>query len=143
MSRILAIDYGQKRVGVAVTDPLQLIANGLETVRAHDLIDFLRKYFESEDVELVVIGYPKQMNNTDSESVRFVKAFISNFEKHFPGRKYYLIDERFTSKMAFQSMIDGGLKKKKRQDKALIDKVSATIILQSYMEMKDKTINFK
>ena len=142
MSRILAIDYGQKRVGIAVTDPTQLIANGLDTIRAHDLIDFLKKYFKNEEVELVVIGYPKQMNNTASESVRYVNAFISNFEKHFPDRKYFLIDERFTSKMAFQAMIDGGLKKKKRQDKALIDKVSATIILQSYMEMKDNSKNF-
>ncbi len=143
MGRILSIDYGQKRVGIAVTDPGQIIANGLETIRAHDTIEFLKKYFEAEDVELVVIGYPKQMNNTPSESVRYVDAFVSAFVKHFPDKKYYLMDERFTSKMAFQAMIDGGLKKKKRQDKALIDKISATILLQSYLEMKDKNLNFK
>ncbi len=143
MSRILAIDYGQKRVGLAVTDPEQIIANGLETVRAHDIIEFLGEYFENEEVELVVIGYPKQMNNTPSESVRYVNAFISFFEKKFPDKKYFLMDERFTSKMAFQAMIDGGLGKKRRQDKALIDKVSATILLQSYLEMKDKNLNFK
>lgn len=143
MSRILAIDYGQKRVGIAVTDPEQIIANGLDTVRAHDIIDYLKIYFEKEEVELVVIGYPKQMNNTASESVRYVNAFIANFEKQFPDKKYYLLDERFTSKMAFKAMIEGGLGKKKRQDKALIDKVSATILLQSYLEIKDKNINFK
>jgi putative Holliday junction resolvase len=143
MSRILAIDYGQKRVGIAVTDPEQIIANGLDTVRAQDIINYLKQYFEKEEVELIVIGYPKQMNNTPSESVRYVNAFISTFEKQFPDKKYYLLDERFTSKMAFQTMIDGGLGKKKRQDKALIDKVSATILLQSYLEMKDKNINFK
>ena len=138
MGRILAIDYGQKRVGVAVTDPGQLIANGLETVRAHDIINYLKEYFKNEEVELVVIGYPKQMNNTPSESVRFVDAFIAKFVKVFPGMKFYLMDERFTSKMAFQAMIDGGLKKKQRQDKAMIDKVSATILLQSYLEMKER-----
>ena len=143
MSRILAIDYGQKRVGVAVTDSAQIIANGLDTVRTHDIINFLKQYFEKEEVELVVIGYPKQMNNTASESVRYVNGFITNFVKNFPDKKYFLMDERFTSKMAFQAMIDGGLGKKKRQDKALIDKVSATILLQSYLEMKDKNLNFK
>lgn len=138
MGRILAIDYGQKRVGLAVTDPDQLIANGLETIRAHDTMDFLKDYFEREEVELIVVGYPKQMNNTASESAQFVDAFIAGFKKVFPEKKYCLMDERFTSKMAFQAMIDGGLKKKKRQDKGLIDKVSATIILQSYLEMRKR-----
>jgi putative Holliday junction resolvase len=138
MGRILSVDYGRKRVGIAVTDPGQIIANGLETVKAHETIAFLKNYFEAEDVDLVVIGYPKQMNNMASESVRYVNAFIANFKKEFPCKNYYLMDERFTSKMAFQAMIDGGLKKKKRQDKALIDKVSATILLQSYLEMKKK-----
>ena len=138
MSRILSIDYGQKRVGIAVTDPGQHIANGLETVKACDIIDFLKTYFSKEDVELVVIGYPKQMNNTASESVQYIDAFIADFKKYFPAMKYLLIDERFTSKMAFQAMIDGGLKRKQRQNKALIDKVSATILLQSYLEMNNK-----
>lgn len=143
MGRILAIDYGKKRVGIAVTDPAQLIANGLDTIRAQDTIDFLKKYFEKEEVELVVIGYPKQMNNMPSEAVRFVNDFIAKFEKSFPDREYRLLDERFTSKMAFQAMIDGGVKKKKRQDKSLIDKVSATLILQSWMEMRNNISNSK
>ncbi|MBN1950225.1 MAG: Holliday junction resolvase RuvX [Bacteroidales bacterium] len=142
MSRILAIDYGRKRSGVAVTDPMQLIANSLDTIESYKLIDFLKAYFEKEDVEMVVIGYPKQMNNMPSEAVRYINEFISKFVKVFPGRKYDLMDERFTSRMAFQSMIDGGVKKKKRQDKALIDKISATIILQSYMEMKNNLSNY-
>ncbi len=136
MGRILAIDYGKKRTGLAVTDPLQLIANGLDTVASADLIPYLQDYFNHENVELVVIGYPKQMNNTASEAVIFVNDFIKNFETKFPDMKYYLMDERFTSKMAFQTMIDAGVKKQQRRDKGLIDKVSATIILQSYMELK-------
>jgi putative Holliday junction resolvase len=126
-----------------VTDPLQIIANGLDTVPSHTLINYLKEYFSSETVELVVIGFPRQMNNEPSEAVRYIKEFIHKFEKSFPDKDYYLMDERFTSKMAFQSMIDGGLKKKKRQDKGLIDKVSATIILQSYMEMKNNLSNLK
>jgi putative Holliday junction resolvase len=136
MGRIMAIDYGRKRTGIAVTDILQLIANGLDTVPSHEIINFLEKYFDKEDVELVVVGYPKQMNNTDSESVIYVKEFIKRFEKKFPQKKYLFADERFTSKMAFQAMIDGGLKKMQRQDKAMIDKVSASLILQSYLEMR-------
>ncbi|MBA7579566.1 putative pre-16S rRNA nuclease [subsurface metagenome] len=143
MGRILSIDYGRKRVGLAVTDPNQMIANGLDTVGAHETIEYLKNYFSREVVDLVVIGYPKQMNNTPSEAVPYVNDFISHFKKHFPGMNYYLMDERFTSKMAAQAMIDGGLKKKKRQDKALLNKVSATILLQSYLEMKDKNSNFK
>ncbi|MGD2034972.1 MAG: Holliday junction resolvase RuvX [Bacteroidales bacterium] len=143
MGRIISIDYGQKRVGIAVTDETQLIANGLDTVRAADVIGYLKDYFSREKVELVVVGYPKQMNNTASESVRYVNAFIAEFEKEFPDMEYYLMDERFTSKMAFQAMIDGGLKKQKRQDKALIDKISATILLQSYLEMKEKKLNLR
>jgi putative holliday junction resolvase len=142
MGRILAIDYGQKRTGLAVTDPLQIIANGLETVPSHTLINFLKEYFNREDVELVVVGYPRQMNNTTSEAVTFVDAFLKQFRKHFPDKKYDLMDERFTSKMAMQAMIDGGVKKQQRRDKALIDKVSATIILQSYLEMKTNRTNF-
>lgn len=141
MSRILAIDYGQKRTGLAVTDPLQLIANGLDTVNSNDIIDYLKDYFCKEDIEQVVIGYPKQMNNTPSEAVRYVNDFIKKFKKNFPGRNYVLMDERFTSKMALQTMIDGGIKKHQRRDKALVDKISAVIILQSYMELKANSQN--
>jgi putative holliday junction resolvase len=136
MGRIMAIDYGLKRVGLAVTDPLQIIANGLDTIPAREIIPFLKEYFSRELVDVVVIGYPKQMNNTRSSAVPQIDGFIRSFSKNFPDVKYVLMDERFTSKMAFQTMIDGGLKKKQRQNKALIDKISATIILQSYMEMK-------
>jgi putative Holliday junction resolvase len=136
LARILAIDYGRKRVGIAVTDPMQIIANGLDTVATKDLIDYLVKYTQQEEVELFVVGYPKQMNNEDSESVKYLKPFLGLLKNKFPNIPIELVDERFTSKMAFQSMIDGGLKKKQRQDKAMIDKVSATIILQSYMEKK-------
>lgn len=140
MGRILAIDYGRKRTGIAVTDPMQMIANGLETVPSHTIIDFLKSYFLKEKVDEVVVGYPKQMNNKPSESVTFVNEFIKKFKKAFPDRELHLADERFTSKLAFQAMIDGGLKKEQRKDKALIDKVSATIILQSYMEMKQNKL---
>jgi putative holliday junction resolvase len=142
MERLMAIDYGSKRTGLAVSDPAQLIANGLDTVKSSQLISYLKSYFAREAVGLVVIGYPKQMNNLPSDAVRYIDDFIIKFEKSFPGKKYYLMDERFTSKMALQAMIDGGLKKKQRQNKALVDKISATIILQSYMEMKDNSKNF-
>ncbi len=139
MGRVISIDYGQKRVGVAVTDPLKMFATGLKTVAAKDIFDFLKEYIQKEDVECIVVGYPKQLNNQPSESIRFVNPFIKKLVKTYPNIKVELIDERFTSKMAFQAMIDGGVKKKKRQDKALIDTVSATIILQSYLEQQ----NFK
>lgn len=141
MSRILAIDCGQKRIGLAVTDPLQLIANGLDTVGAGEIINYLEDYFSKEEVELVVIGYPKQMNNLPSEAVRYVDNFIRKFVKHFPEKRYTLMDERFTSKMAFQAMIEGGLKKQQRKNKSLIDKISASLILQSYLEMKTSQKN--
>jgi putative holliday junction resolvase len=140
MGRILAVDYGRKRTGIAVSDPLQMIANGLETVPSHTIIDFLKNYFQREKVDEVVVGNPKQLNNQPSESVTFVNDFIKKFKKAFPDRELHLIDERFTSKMAFQTMIDGGLKKEQRKDKALVDKISATIILQSYMEMKQNKL---
>jgi putative Holliday junction resolvase len=143
MGRIMAIDYGSKRTGIAVTDTLQLIANGIETVSSSQVIEFLKDYFGKETVELVVIGYPKQMNNTASEAVKFVNEFIRKFEKNFPEKIFFLMDERFTSKIAFQAMIDGGLRKKQRQDKAMIDKVSATILLQSYLDMRTNFSNFK
>lgn len=137
----MALDYGRKRVGIAVTDPMQLIANGLETVGTHSLLDFLHKYFSEEEVDTVVIGYPRKLNNEPSESVGFVNDFLKKFKQSFPDKSYYLMDERFTSKMASQAMIDGGLKKKQRQNKALVDKISATIILQSYLQMSDNSIN--
>lgn len=132
----MAIDYGSKRVGIAVTDPYQLIANGLTTVHSKDLIDFLKKYIEKEEVECIVVGEPKRMNNEPSDSARFIEPFVIHLKRTFPTIKVERVDERFTSKMAFQTMIDSGLKKKARQNKALVDEISATIILQSYMERK-------
>ena len=136
MSRILAIDYGKKRIGLAVSDPMQLIANRLTTIPSHTIWEFLSDYFMKENVETVVVGYPRQMNNEASDAVRYINPFLKKFQIKYPGVKLELQDERFTSKMAFQTMIDGGLKKQKRQDKSIIDGVSATIILQGYLELK-------
>lgn len=136
MGRILAIDYGKKRVGLAVTDPMQLIASKLTTVRSHDIFDFLKDYFQKEEVEKVIIGYPLQMNNEPSEAVLYINPFLKRFQKLYPDMPIEQVDERFTSKMAFQTMIDAGLKKKDRQNKGTIDAVSATILLQSYMEQQ-------
>ena len=139
MARIMAIDYGTKRCGIAVTDPLQLISSGLNTIHSKDLIVFLKQYFSKEAVECVVVGEPKQMNNEPSQSAEHVNIFLIKFKKEFPDMKLERMDERFTSKMAFQTMIDGGLKKQQRRNKALVDEISATLILQSYMEaMKNK-----
>lgn len=134
MGRILAIDYGTKRVGIAATDPMQIIASGLETVHPNELLDFLKKYMETETVECIVIGDPKRLNNEPAQAAKGADQLTDRLKKAFPNVRFDRMDERFTSKMAFGAMIDGGLKMKKRQDKALIDKVSATIILQSYME---------
>ena len=136
MARILAIDFGKKRVGLAVTDPLQLIASKLTTVASHQIFDFLKEYFQKEQVEKVIIGYPLQMNNEASEAVLYINPFLKRFQKLYPNMPIEQVDERFTSRMAFQTMIDAGLKKKDRQNKATIDAVSATIILQSYLEQK-------
>ena len=136
MSRILAIDYGKKRTGIAVTDVLQIIANGLTTVPTTELMDFIRKYVEKEPVERIIVGHPKQMNNEDSENMKRIVPFVNQLKKTFPQVPVELYDERFTSVLAHQAMIDGGLKKKARQNKALVDEISATIILQSYMESK-------
>jgi putative holliday junction resolvase len=136
MGRILAIDYGRKRVGLAVTDPLQIIANKLTTVNSHDIFDFLTDYFSKEKVDCVVVGYPRTLKDEPSESIRYINPFLRQFEKRFPSVKLELVDERFTSKLAFQTMIDAGLGKKQRQNKELIDAVSATIILQFYLEQK-------
>jgi len=134
MGRFLAIDYGQKRVGIAVTDVLKMIASPLTTVRNCDLFDFLKTYLQKEPVDCFVVGYPKQLNNQPSESARFVDPFLKQLKKHYPDMLIELIDERFTSKIAFQTMIYGGVKKSDRKNKATIDTVSATIILQSYLE---------
>ncbi|MBR4923682.1 MAG: Holliday junction resolvase RuvX [Bacteroidaceae bacterium] len=136
MSRILAIDYGKKRTGVAVTDILQMIANGLTTVSTPELMDFILKYVEKEPVERIIVGHPKQMNNEDSENMKRITPFVNQLRKKLPNIPVELVDERFTSVLAHQAMLDGGLKKKARQNKALVDEISATIILQSYLETK-------
>ena len=136
MARLLSIDYGTKRTGIAVTDELQIIASGLTTVAAHELFPFLEKYFSEEKVALVIIGEPKQKDGTHSNVEVEIKRFLQKFSEKFPAMKTTRMDERFTSKMAFQTMIDSGLKKKQRQNKALIDEISATIILQDYLNYK-------
>ena len=136
MSRILAIDYGKKRTGIAVTDPMQIIANGLTTVPTHTLMDFLMNYVQKEQVERIIIGHPKQMNNEDSENMKNIVPFMNQLKKKMPQMPVELVDERFTSVLAHQAMLTSGLKKKDRQNKALVDEISATIILQSYMESR-------
>ncbi len=133
MARVMALDYGVKRTGIAVTDELQMIASGLTTIDTPSLLNFLEDYFKKEKVETVVVGEPKQKDNSASQSEVFIAEFLKKFAEKFPEMKLVRVDERFTSKMAFQTMIDSGLKKKKRQNKALVDEVSATIILQSYL----------
>lgn len=132
--RIIAIDYGKKRVGVAVTDDLQIIANALTTVSSNDIIPFLCDYVSKEKVAFFLVGKAKQLDNSDSESARFIEPFVRKLVQTFPDIPVERMDERFTSKMAFQTMIDAGLHKKARQNKALVDALSATILLQSYME---------
>jgi len=138
MGRILAIDYGKKRCGLAVTDPGRIIASPLETVRTHELESFLLHYDATEKIDEFVIGYPKQMNNQPSEAVKYIDPFIARIKKIFPGMVIHLVDERFSSKLAFQAMIDGGVSKEKRKDKAMIDRISASIILQTFMESINK-----
>lgn len=133
MGRILALDYGGKRTGIAVTDELQIIASGLTTVSTADLMEFLKTYFASEKVELVLVGEPKQKDGSHSDIEVEIKKFLVIFAKSFPELPVKRVDERYSSKMAFQSMIDSGLKKKQRRNKALIDEISATIILQEYL----------
>lgn len=140
MGRILAIDYGRKRVGLAVTDPCGIIATGLQTVPAHELLVFLQQYIAKEKVDLFVVGHPKQMDNTDSESMQYIKPFLKALQRKFPDIPVEMYDERFTSVLAHKALLEGGAKKKTRQDKALIDTMSATIILTSYMEYRR---NFK
>lgn len=143
MGRIVALDFGQKRTGIAATDPLQMIANSITTIPSSEVISFLLSYSAREKVDSFVVGYPRQMNNTPSESVKYIDPFIALLRKAFPGKEIYLMDERFTSKMAVQTMIAGGVKKKDRQNKALIDAISATIILQSYLEYRENKNNLK
>jgi putative Holliday junction resolvase len=134
MGRILAIDYGMKRTGIAVTDSNRIIATALDTVETSVLVEYLKKYFQKEEVEKVVIGLPKRLNNTDSETAPAVRSFITLFSTTFPSIPIQSVDERFTSSMAQQAMIDGGMKKKNRQVKGNVDKISAVLILQSYMQ---------
>lgn len=136
MPRILAIDYGIKRTGIAVTDELQIIASGLTTIPSETTIAFLRDYFSKENVAKVLIGEPKQMNGLPSESTPVIEKFVTDFKVAFPKMKVERVDERFTSKMAFQTMIDSGLKKRQRQNKSLIDEIAATILLQDYLTRK-------
>jgi putative Holliday junction resolvase len=136
MGRILALDFGERRTGIAVTDELQIIASGLTTIETKEIIRFLKEYTTNEVVELFLVGEPKQMNNTESESEASIKPFLEKLKREFTNIPVKRVDERFTSKMAFQTMIDSGLKKSKRRDKALIDEISATIILQSYLYSK-------
>lgn len=136
MGRILAIDYGKKRTGLAVTDPLRIIATALETVDSAVLMDFLKKYLAKEPVDEFVVGMPKTLKNEDSEIAPLVRSFVDTLKKEFPEKPIHLADERFTSRLAQQAMIMGGMKKKDRQVKANVDKISATIILQDFMSAK-------
>lgn len=133
MARILAIDYGGKKTGLAVTDPLQIIATGLTTVPSHELIAFLKTYFEQEEVELIIIGMPKNWDESDTDGTPLAEAAIKRLEKAFPNMPIKTVDERFTSKMAKSAMLEMGLKKKDRRDKKLVDEIAATIMLQEYM----------
>lgn len=136
MPRILAIDYGIKRTGIAVTDELQIIASGLTTIPSDTIIPFLKNYFSKENVSTVLIGEPKQMNGLPSESTPIIEKFVNVFSTEFPEMKVIRVDERFTSKMAFQTMIDSGLSKKQRQNKGLVDEIAATILLQDFLIRK-------
>jgi len=133
MGRILSIDYGQKRVGIALSDEMRIIATGLKTVASKDIWTFLKDYFSQENVDCIVVGQPTDMQNKPSDASRFIEPFVGKLRKIYPALKIDRYDERFTSKMAQEAMLAGGLRKKKRQDKALVDTVSATLILQSYM----------
>jgi len=136
MGRLLAIDYGTKRTGIAVTDPLKIIPTGLATVQTHVLLEYLKGYFAKEGFERIIIGLPKQMNNDPSESMVHIKAFVKKFTAQFPDIPVEYYDERFTSVIAQKAMLEGGMKKKDRQNKAIVDEISATIILRDYMESR-------
>ncbi len=136
MSRILSIDYGAKRTGIAVTDPMQMIANGLETVPTTNLFDFIKEYTTREEVEEIIVGLPKQTNGEDSENMKRITPFVNRLRKLYPHIKINYYDERFTSVLAHKAIIESGINKKSRRDKSLVDKISATIILQDYLETK-------
>lgn len=136
MSRLLSIDYGKKRTGIAVSDPLQIIANGLTTVESSKLFEFLEDYLKKEEVESIIVGLPKQLNGQPSENMKRIEPFVNRLKKLYPNINIEYFDERFTSKLAHQAMIDGGLKKQDRRNKELVDEISATIILQGYMESR-------
>jgi putative Holliday junction resolvase len=138
MGRILGIDFGTKRIGLAVTDPLKIFASPLKTIKNQEFDNFLTEYLKTESIEEFVIGYPVQMNNRPSESVRYIKPFVKKIGKLFPGIPVHLVDERFTSEMALKTMIEGGVKKKDRQDKSMVDKISASIILQSFLDKRQR-----
>jgi putative holliday junction resolvase len=137
MGRILAIDYGNKRIGLAVTDPMQIFATPLNTIKTDEFDIFLEEYLKKETIDRFVIGYPVQMNNEPSQSIIQINPFIKKLKKNYPKIDIFLIDERFTSKMALETIIAGGVKKKNRQDKAMIDKISAAIILKSYLDKRE------
>lgn len=134
MGRIIGIDYGLKRIGLAITDPLQIFASPLITVSPGEFENFIKDYLLANEVEAFVVGYPVQMNNIPSASVTYINPFIKKLKKTYPGKHIYLADERFTSQMAIRTMIDGGVKKKDRQNKSMVDKISASIILQSFLD---------
>lgn len=141
MPQILAMDFGAKRTGIAVTDDMQIIASGLKTVATDTLLDFLEKYLEGHEVELFLVGEPRQLDNTPSESERLIRPFLKKLGSRFPEIPIERVDERFTSKMAVQSMVESGVGKKKRRQKGLVDEISATLILQSYLYRKDASSN--
>lgn len=134
----MAFDVGKKRVGLAVSDPEQIIANGLTTLLIHEVLPFLKNYMLKENIELFVVGYARQSTGEDSESMKYIRPFVKSLKNKFPDIPIKWVDERYTSQLAFQTMIDGGLKKMARRNKAMVDKISATIILQSYMESRNK-----
>ncbi len=136
MGRIIGIDYGTKRIGLAVTDPLQLFASPLATIRPSEFDSYIETYQKTEKIDAFVIGYPRQMNNQPSETVKYINPFLKKLRKKYPESAVHCIDERFTSQMAMRSMIEGGVKKADRQDKSMIDRISASIILQSFLDAR-------
>lgn len=134
MGRILAIDYGRKRTGIAVSDPLRILAQPLTTIATFSLLDWLEDYFRQEDVDVVVVGQPKRLNNVDSDTMTDVHSFLKQFAIRFPKKEVHLFDERYTSVLAHRAMIDGGMKRGQRQDKSVVDKIAASYILESYMQ---------
>ena len=144
MGRLIGIDYGVKRIGLAVTDPLKIFASPLITVSPGEFDNYIKDYLKTDEVDAFVIGYPVQMNNQPSESVTYINPFIKKLKKTYPEKHIYLADERFTSQMAMRTMVEGGVKKKGRQDKSMVDKISASIILQSFLDNRsNRTENNK